>query len=467
VIVFHNEAWSTLLRTVHSVIKTTSKNILKEIILVDDASTRIFLKSDLDNYMKKLTLTFEIPIIILRSKQRIGLIKARLIGAKSARGKVLTFLDAHCEATTGWLEPLLDRIAENHTQVVCPVIDIIHDETFAYAKSFELHWGGMNWNLHFRWYPIGQEDFKKYQSLNEIGSFRTPIMAGGLFAIDKEYFYNIGAYDYDMDIWGGENIELSLRVWGCGGSIEIVPCSHVAHVFRKSSPYSFPRKEGVMGTLYTNLARVIEVWMNQDYKNFFYKINPVAKKVVYKDEPISTNLSSKLVNISSRIEIKERLQCNDFSWFLKNVWKENFFPTRDRFFGKIQNIKLGECFQKPNTIGGPSSVGVGRIELEKCLIETYAAQCFIYTQSGLIMTDESLCLDVLDPMVGSSILLLACSQIKRQKWRYNPISNVVIHIQTNLCIDLSSTIERRVVLNKCNNNLSQRWQMIPINWYEY
>ena len=29
-IVFHNEAWSTLLRTVHSVIKTTSKNILKE-----------------------------------------------------------------------------------------------------------------------------------------------------------------------------------------------------------------------------------------------------------------------------------------------------------------------------------------------------------------------------------------------------------------------------------------------------
>ena len=49
----------------------------------------------------------------MRTGKRSGLIRARLLGAKEVKGQVITFLDAHCECTEGWLEPLLARVAEN------------------------------------------------------------------------------------------------------------------------------------------------------------------------------------------------------------------------------------------------------------------------------------------------------------------------------------------------------------------
>jgi len=53
---------------------------------------------------------------------------------------------------------------------------------------------------------------------------------------------------------------MSLRIWMCGGRVEILPCSHVGHIFRKASPHDFP-DNGTSTILNANLVRVAEVWM--------------------------------------------------------------------------------------------------------------------------------------------------------------------------------------------------------------
>lgn len=45
--------------------------------------------------------------------------------------------------------------------------------------------------------------------------------------------------------------------------------------------------------------------------------------------------SNKNVDVKSRLEIREKLNCKSFKWYLENVWPEHFLPTNDRFFGKV------------------------------------------------------------------------------------------------------------------------------------
>lgn len=342
IIVFHNEGWSTLLRTVYSVLHTSPAILLKEIILVDDASSDDRLRNELDEYLKQLHI-----VRVVRQLERKGLITARLLGASVATGDTLTFLDAHCECFQGWLEPLLARIAENYTAVVSPDITTIDLNTFEFIKPSPYgqnhNRGNFDWALSFGWETLPAHE--KQRRKDETYPIRTPTFAGGLFSISRDYFYEIGSYDEQMEIWGGENIEMSFRVWQCGGQLEILPCSVVGHVFRTKSPHTFPKGTQVIAR---NQVRLAEVWMD-DYKEIFYRRNQqaaqIAKEHSYGD-------------ISKRVDLKEKLQCKSFSWFLKNVYPEVFLPDLNPVkFGSIKSIGKDACLDAgENNEGGKTLI---------------------------------------------------------------------------------------------------------------
>ncbi|XP_072508267.1 polypeptide N-acetylgalactosaminyltransferase 11-like isoform X2 [Notamacropus eugenii] len=304
IICFYNEALSALLRTVHSVIDHTPQHLLHEIILIDDHSEFDNLKEYLYNYIQG---NFPENVKLIRNNKREGLIRGRMIGAIKATGEVLVFLDSHCEVNKKWLQPLLFAIQKDYSMVVCPLIDAINAYTLKYKPSPIVR-GGFTWNLHFKWELVPPS--KLLGPEGAAAPIKSATMAGGIFAINRHYFFEIGQYDSGMNIWGGENLEISFRIWMCGGKLFIIPCSRVGHITRKVFLH---KAREIMESLQYNSLRLAHVWLDE-YKEQFFLQRPDLRRKEYG-------------NISERVELRKILGCKSFQWYLDNIYPElEIFP---------------------------------------------------------------------------------------------------------------------------------------------
>ncbi|XP_075266182.1 polypeptide N-acetylgalactosaminyltransferase 1-like isoform X4 [Convolutriloba macropyga] len=372
IIVFHNEAWSTLIRSLYSIANRTPHRLLKEIILIDDASQRDHLQEPLDTFLAE---KFNFPTRLYRMQTRSGLIRGRLKGSSMADTPVIIFLDAHIEVSEGWLQPLLHELT-----------------------------------LH-----------------------RTPTMAGGLFAVFKDYFEEIGTYDSGMDVWGAENLEISFRVWLCGGRLLISPCSHVGHVFRKQTPYTFPG--GTSHVINKNTKRLAEVWMDE-YKQIWYHINPTVHNINMGD-------------ISDRLALKERLNCKPFKWYLDNIWPGSQFNLDLSNFGQIRN-KLSECLDTMSRSDG-ATAGYSTCHNQG------GNQIWAYT-NDLKLRHDDMCLQ--GKKVGVPVTYIKCQHAPQRDldWQYNTKDQHFMHTNTRGCLTTDGT--SNLMVQPCVDSPSQMFSII-------
>ncbi|CAH8465027.1 unnamed protein product [Schistosoma turkestanicum] len=369
---------------------------------------------------------------IVRTKQREGLIRARMIGAEHSTGKVLVFLDSHIECTTGWLEPLLDRIAFNSTIVVVPVISTISDKTlkFHIPSASSVQVGGFDWSLTFRWHQQTERDRNRPGA--PYSPVRSPTMAGGLFAISREYFDHLGRYDPGMEVWGGENLELSFKIWMCGGSLETIICSHIGHIFRNRSPYSWKVK--VKQPLRRNLLRLAEVWLD-DYKRFYH-----------------ARTGFKLIdfgNVSDRKALREKLKCHSFDWYLTNIYPELFVPSKALASGDIENAAVPYCLDAPLP---------KKTDRKSVIVKVLPCHRMNGNQFWLLSPDNEIrrdnyCFD--SGIHRNRIGLVRCHSSKGyQEFTYETDNTIR---QQGKCLEIN--IEYlKVFLTECTGSLEQQWK---------
>ncbi|XP_059681797.1 polypeptide N-acetylgalactosaminyltransferase 18 isoform X2 [Gavia stellata] len=260
VFIFVNEALSVILRSIHSAIDRTPAHLLKEIILVDDNSNNEELKEKLKKYVDEVNARKPGFIKVVRHSKQEGLIRSRVSGWRVATAPVVALFDAHVEFNVGWAEPVLTRIKENRKRVISPSFDNIKYDNFE-IEEYPLSAQGFDWELWCR-YLNPPKSWWKLE--NTTAPIRSPALIG-CFIVDREYFQEIGLLDEGMEVYGGENVELGIRVWQCGGSVEVLPCSRIAHIERAHKPYT----EDLTAHVRRNALRVAEVWMDE-FKSHVY-----------------------------------------------------------------------------------------------------------------------------------------------------------------------------------------------------
>ncbi|XP_043823552.1 probable polypeptide N-acetylgalactosaminyltransferase 8 [Dromiciops gliroides] len=431
-----NEAMSVIQRAINSIIHQTPSHLLKELILVDDFSSNDELKEDLGNQIQIYNHKYPRLLKLIRHTKRKGLTQARISGWKAAKADVVVILDAHVEVNVGWAEPILARIQEDHTVIVSPMFGKIHFDTLE-VEHYPLASIGFDWAL---WclYDAVPKSWLKLK--DDTAPVKSPSIMG-IFAADRLFLKEIGSLDKGMQVYGGENVELGLRVWQCGGKIEILPCSRIVHLERAFKPYAWHLGQFMR----RNALRVAEVWLD-NYKSMVY---------YYWNLPVK-NHGIDYGDVSSRKELRKKLNCRSFDWYLKNVYP-SLKPVRNIVgYGVVRNTLNEMICMDQGPVSGKTPI------MHTC--HGFESQVVFYFMTGELYLGQlydnwfskNQCL--VDSGQGSEPELAACSNVTYKgihtHWDFKQ-GGAIINRGTKRCLEIQqdATGSHTLILQECTGQM--------------
>ena len=311
---------------------------------------------------------------------------------------------------------------------------------------------GLPLSVDFNWSgDFGYVDTKIESNNSNIDPIYSPMMTGGIFAINRDYFWRIGGYDAKMYGWGGENFELSFKTWLCGGRLDVIPCSHVAHLDRhfEDRPYA-----NVDDSPIVNLLRVAEVWMD-DCKRLVYFFSEE-----YRTDP-------RITTVDEQLEIKKNLNCKPFSWYVENIIPNKFIPDEDsKMYGRLRsgrNMNLCADNFNRNGMGLNSEKEYAFLGQYPCHSDLKYSQYFGLSYNHQLR-DFYHCAEVSKGIPFDKILMKKCNGNLNQMWK-RTTSKGLRNIASGKCISSPSILSNDtqsestdLIAIDCNGGLDQEWE---------
>lgn len=432
IIIFREEPVVSLLRTVYSILETSPEKLIREIILVDDGSKTLELMLAVQVHAANVD-----KLKLIRNENSMGLMMARQKGIENASSEYFIVLDGHIEVTPGWLEPIIYRLVQEPKALLTSHIGILSKESFLFQNLKTAHsdLAFMFFDqvtLDELWVPYSKT-FRKIRN-GSVLPIEYGIVPGMMMAMQKSYFLSLGGFDPGMQVWGSEHIEISVKVWLCGGRVEMVPCSKIAHLYRNTPWQKFHPNNRYFRK---NQVRFALVWMDGFLKELALELK--------KGDEVNID---EVGDVSERLKIKTENHCLPYQHYIDKIREisDVYIPTYVRLKGTIRNWATNSCLDHAYIDD--------KLVLLSYSCHGHSNQYFIYTEDFNIRVDRSW-LTVESETTNLKVLREETDRGAEFKWKYDKDGHI-IHELSGTC--LSTRKNGTVQLEKCNSEaLHQRW----------
>ncbi|KAG8138749.1 putative Polypeptide N-acetylgalactosaminyltransferase protein [Naja naja] len=258
-------------------------------------------------------------------------------------------------------------------------------------------------------------------------------------------------------------VERRSGIWMCGGKLLILPCSRVGHIFRKRRPYGSP---GGQDTMAHNSLRLAH--------EQYFALRPELRTRNYG-------------NITDRVELRKKLNCRSFKWYLDNVYPEmqisgpNAKVQPPVFFNKGQ--KRPKILQQGRVRGCSSDLLKSKLlkksrrgnfkvlhhlHTNKCLAaQSHPSQkgglvvVWIYNEDHELILNNLLCLDVSETRTSDPPRLMKChGSGGSQQWLLGK-NNRLYQVSVGQCMKMVDPLNLKgyVTMAICDGSSLQQWRL--------